>query len=337
MSVTAEVAVSSLENDFEAVAEALRAGSRFLLTGHLGPDGDTLGSCLALAHALRAQGKEARVVVKEAWASAYDALPGIESAVVSDVLPPEWPDAIDALLTLECPSAGRTGFPEMARGRVVNIDHHPGNDRYGAVNLVDVAAAAAGEVVADVFDLLGWPLDAAIATNLWVALVSDTGSFRYSNTTPKALALGARLVAAGAKPGEVNETLFESRPARAVELETRVMTTLRFHAGGAVATLELPERFFAETGAKWSDTEGLSNRARGIEGVKAAALLTEKRGIVSVSMRSKGVVDVRAVAASHGGGGHRNAAGCELPRPLEAARETIARELALAVTRAGDD
>jgi phosphoesterase RecJ-like protein len=326
---------SSLERDYESVATFLSQGSRFLLTGHLGPDGDTLGSCLALAGALVRAGKEARVVMRERWSASCAWLPGIEEVVVAETLPRDWPDGVDGLLTLECPDAARTGFPELALGRVVNIDHHPGNVRYGALNLVDLGAAAAGEVVADLLDLLDWPFDAAIATNLWVALVSDTGSFRFSNTTSKALALGARLVAAGAKPGEVNEALYESRPARAVALEGLVLTTLALHDSGRVATLELPARFFGETGADPSDAEGLSNLARSIDGVRAAALLSEKRGSVSVSMRSKRGVDVRAVAARHGGGGHRNAAGCEVPGPLSDAREVIARELALAVRAAG--
>ncbi|HKC24982.1 MAG TPA: bifunctional oligoribonuclease/PAP phosphatase NrnA [Thermoanaerobaculia bacterium] len=322
---------ASLERDYEAVAAFLSQGSRFLLTGHLGPDGDTLGSCLALARALIREGKQARVVMRERWSASCAWLPGVEEVVVSETLPSEWPDGVDGLLTLECPDAARTGFPELSLGTVVNIDHHPGNVRYGALNLVDLSAAAAGEVVADLLDLLDWPIDAAIATNLWVALVSDTGSFRFSSTTSKALALGARLVAAGARPGDVNEALYESRPARAVALQGLVLTTLAIHDAGRVATLELPARFLVETGAEAADAEGLSNLARSIDGVRAAALLMEKNGGVSVSMRSKRGVDVRAVAASHGGGGHRNAAGCEIPGPLSTVRERIAHELSLAV------
>jgi phosphoesterase RecJ-like protein len=328
------VTKTPLEGDYEAVAERLRTGSRFLLTGHLGPDGDTLGSCLALARALENAGKSARVVMKETWSTAYAGLPGVESVAVTPVLPPEWPGGVDALLTLECPSAARTGFP-LDGGPVVNVDHHPGNERYGSLNLVDVKAAAAGEVVADILDLLGWEIDEAIATNLWVALVSDTGSFRYSSTTAKALALGARLVAAGARPGDVNDMLFESRPAHAVALEARVLSTLTLHDEGRVATLELPERFLLETGASWSDAEGFANRGRAIAGVRAAAALSEKRGLVSVSLRSKGSVDVRAVAARHGGGGHVNAAGCDVQGPLAEARERIAGELARAIASEG--
>ena len=189
----------------------------------------------------------------------------------------------------------------------------------------------------DLLDLLGWPLTADIATNLWVSLVSDTGSFRYSNTTPKALALGARLVAEGAQPGPVNEFLFEAAPLSSLRLEALVLGTLELHAGGTVATVELPRRFFDESGAKEQDTEGLVNRARGIEGVRAAALIREgENGEIRCSLRSKGVVDIRGVAALHAGGGHRNASGCRIAGTLASAKATLVPEIAAAVAAAAN-
>ena len=212
-------------------------------------------------------------------------------------------------------------------------DSHPGNTRWGKVNLVDVPAAAVGETVSDLLDRLGWPLTREVAVNLWVALVTDTGSFRYGNTTPKALALGARLVGAGVSPGEVNEFLFEARPLAALRLETLVLGTLALHDGGRVATVELPRRFLAESGADAADSENVVNRARGIEGVRAAALLREGDAPdeVRCSLRSKGSVDVRAVAATWGGGGHRNASGCRLTGSIESARGEVVGRLAAAV------
>ena len=311
---------AALDEAYGAVADLLRNGRRFLLTGHRNPDGDALGSALGLAQALEAAGKEARVVMRDPWSRAYDGLPA------------DWPAAYDAILVMECPESDRTGWPNLFAGRVVNVDHHPGNARYGALNLIDLPAAAVGEMIADLLDLLQWPLTADVATNLWVSLVSDTGSFRYSNTTPKALALGARLVAAGARPGPVNEFLFEAAPLSSLKLEALVLGTLALHAGGSVATVELPRRFFAESGAEESDTEGLVNRARGIHGVKAAALLREGDAAeIRCSLRSKGTVDVRGVAALHGGGGHRNAAGCRIKGTLDEARAALVAEIAAAV------
>ncbi len=320
---------------YEDVAKILAKGKRFLLTGHRNPDGDALGSALGLALALEAAGKEARVVMRDAWPSAYAKMPGISRVLVADSLPADWPTGWDALLAMECPEADRTGWPNLLSGFVVNVDHHPGNTRYGALNLVDLPAAAVGEIVADLLDVLGWPLSRDVATNLWVSLVTDTGSFRYSNTTPKALALGARLVADGAEPGPVNEFLFEAAPLSALKLEALVLGTLELHAGGTVATVELPRRFFKESGAMDSDTEGLVNRARGVDGVRAALLLREgENGEIRCSLRSKGVVDIRSVAVRHAGGGHRNASGCRVAGTLASAKATLVPEVAAAVEAA---
>lgn len=326
---------SAVDAAYRDVAALLASGRRFLITGHRNPDGDTLGSALGLALALEAAGKEARVVVRDTWGHPYAAMPGIERVVVSETLPPDWPDGYDALLAMECPEEARTGYAPIPRGVVVNVDHHPGNAAYGTVNLVDLPAAAVGEMIANLLDLLGWPITEPIATNLWVSLVSDTGSFRYGNTTPRALALGARLVAAGASPGLVNEQLFESVPESSLRLEALVLGTLERHADGAVATLLLPARFFVESGASPADTEGLVNRARGLQGVRAAALLKEAPEGIRCSLRSKGTVDVRSVAASFGGGGHRNASGCTVPGDLAAARARLVPELARAVAAEG--
>jgi phosphoesterase RecJ-like protein len=328
-------AARELDEAYRAVADLLASGKRFLLTGHRNPDGDALGSALGLVLALENAGKDARIVMRDGWSSAYSKMPGIERVAVLDALPPDWPVAWDAILTMECPEAPRTGWENLLSGKVVNIDHHPGNTRYGALNLVDLPAAAVGEIVADLLDVLRWPLTPGVATNLWVSLVSDTGSFRYGNTTPKALALGARLVAAGARPDTVNEFLFESVPLSTLRLEALVLGTLELHEGGRVATMELPKRFFGQSGARESDTENLVNRARGIEGVAAAALLREEAGgEIHCSLRSKGIVDVRRIAARHGGGGHRNAAGCRVAGTLASVKAALVPQIATAVAEA---
>jgi phosphoesterase RecJ-like protein len=319
--------------DFDAVASLLTSGRRFLLTGHRNPDGDSLGSALALAQALEANGKEARVVMRDRWSTSYDGMPGVASVEVSGSLPPDWPSGWDAALVMECPEAERPGYPALLTGTTVNVDHHPGNTRWATRNLVVEPAAAVGEIVADLLDRLEWPMTPGIATNLWVSLVSDTGSFRYGNTTARALALGARLVTEGVRPDVVNEFLFEARPMSTVRLEALVLGTLELHDEGRVALVSLPKRFLAESGANDADGEGLVNRARGIEGVKAAALVREsdEPGVFRCSLRSKGAVDVRSVAAARNGGGHRNAAGCRVSGSWDSAKADIARALAAAV------
>jgi phosphoesterase RecJ-like protein len=321
------------EADFEAVASLLSTGRRFLLTGHRNPDGDSLGSALALAQALTDRGKEALVVMRDRWSSSYQGMPGVGDVEVSEALPPDWPAAWDAAIVMECPESERPGFPTLLSGTTVNVDHHPGNTRWATHNLVVLPAAAVGEIVADLLDRLEWPMTPRIATNLWVSLVSDTGSFRYGNTTARALALGARLVTEGVRPDVVNEFLFEARPLSTIRLENLVLGTLELHDEGRVALVSLPKRFLAESGADEADGEGLVNRARGIEGVKAAALVREsdEPGVFRCSLRSKGSVDVRSVASERRGGGHRNAAGCRVSGTWETVRVEIANALAAAV------
>lgn len=321
------------EADLEAVASLLSSGRRFLLTGHRNPDGDSLGSALALAQALEARGREARVVMRDRWSSSYDGMPGVPAVTVTDALPPDWPEGWDAAIVMECPEAERPGFPALLSGTTVNVDHHPGNTRWATHNLVIEPAAAVGEIVADLLDRLEWPMTPAIATNLWVSLVSDTGSFRYGNTTARALALGARLVTEGVRPDVVNEFLFEARPMSTVRLESLVLGTLELHDEGRVAIVSLPKRFLAESGADAADGEGLVNKARGIEGVKAAALVREsdEPGVFRCSLRSKGSVDVRSVAAARHGGGHRNASGCRVNGTWESVKDDLVRALADAV------
>lgn len=322
------------EADFEAVASLLSSGRRFLLTGHRNPDGDSLGSALALAQALQDRGKEALVVMRDRWSSSYDGMPGVEDVQVSTELPADWPAGWDAALVMECPEPERPGFPALLSGTTVNVDHHPGNTRWATHNLVVLPAAAVGEIIADILDRLEWPMTPRIATNLWVSLVSDTGSFRYGNTTARALALGARLVTEGVRPDVVNEFLYEARPLSTVKLESLVTGTLELHDEGRVALVSLPKRFLAESGAHEADGEGLVNRARGIEGVKAAVLVREsdEPGVFRCSLRSKGSIDVRSVAAARSGGGHRNAAGCRVAGTWESAKADIVRALAAAVS-----
>ena len=150
--------------------------------------------------------------MRDRWSSSYEGMPGVSDVRVSAELPPDWPAGWDAALVMECPEPERPGFPSLLSGTTVNVDHHPGNTRWATHNLVILPAAAVGEIVADLLDRLEWPMTPRIATNLWVSLVSDTGSFRYGNTTARALALGARLVTGGGAARRVVNEFLLTRP-----------------------------------------------------------------------------------------------------------------------------
>lgn len=318
----------------EALLGRLRNGHRFLLTSHSNPDGDAIGSELGLARVLRSVGKSATIWNRDPTPPVYAALPGAGSIRVGEIPPDGFPDRFDAAIVLECPSLDRTGLDEsIARLPLINVDHHLGNGHYGEVNWVDAEAPAVSVLVADIARGLGADLDADTADCLYLALVTDTGGFRFANATPRAFEAAARLVDSGARVERVSQWLYESQPEGAVRLLGEMLGTLERHGpDGAVATLRLDRAMFERCGAAPGDSEGLIDVPRAIAGVEAVALFREiGDGEWKVSLRSRGGVDVAAVAARHEGGGHRNAAGCRFRGRVETAREDFAAELRAAI------
>jgi phosphoesterase RecJ-like protein len=306
------------------VAERIRAGRNFLITSHRNPDGDALGSGIALGGLIRKLGKTARMIVRDGFAKPLANIPGADEVVVSDTLPPDYPRAYDAIFAMECPEVHRTGY-EILPGPVVNIDHHLGNEMYGEINYLDIEAPSVGEMVLQLNRKhLRLPLDRDIATAMYVSLATDTGFFRYHNTTLRTFEAAEELVRAGVVPGDVSLWINESNTRGAIKLLGLCLTTLEIHAGGRIATAELPTRFYAEAGASPEDTEGIVNYGRSIEGVLVSALLKEAEdGKTRVSLRAKPGPDVQKVAAMFGGGGHKAASGCTIPLPLAEAKAKL--------------
>lgn len=305
-----------------AVAERIFEGRRFLITSHRNPDGDALGSSLALQMMIRKMGKEASVVVRDPFHKSLGQMAGASEVTISDTLPGDYPHGYDAVFTMECPEVERTGFPVLP-GPVVNIDHHLGNTMYGEINFLDLDAPSVGEMVLQMNQHLGVPLDRDIATAMYVSLSTDTGFFRYSNTTLRAFEAASQLVRAGANPGEISLWINESNRLSSIKLLGLCLNTLEMHHDARIATLELPRRFFTEAGALPEDSEGVVNYGRTIDGVQVAALFKESDGGTRVSMRAKPGVDTQKVAASFGGGGHKAASGCFLAAPIDEAKRTI--------------
>jgi phosphoesterase RecJ-like protein len=310
----------------------LRQGHRFLLTSHANPDGDAIGSELGLARVLAGLGKSSTVWNLHPTPGVYRDLPGADRIHVGGEAPSGFPDAFDAVVVLECPSLDRTGLAETLRLRpLINIDHHLGNQHYGSVNWIDTEAPAVGVMVFDAARALGVRLDAATADCLYLALVTDTGGFRFSNATPAAFEAAGRLVAAGARVETVSHWLYESQPEGSVRLLGELLGTLSLHDDGRVAAVHLTREMFERAGASPGDSEGLIDVPRTIAGVEAVLLLRElEAGDWKVSLRSRGAVDVEAVARARGGGGHRNAAGCK----AAGERQAIAAELVAALAAA---
>ena len=234
----------------EDLLRKIRQGNRFLLTSHVNPDGDAIGSELGLARLLRSLGKGAVVWNRDPIPAVYRPLPGSERVHSGEQPPAGFPEKFDAVVVLECPSPDRTGLEaHVGSLPVINIDHHLGNQHYGAVNWVDSAAPAVGEMVFRLAQALKVTLDPETASCLYLTLVTDTGGFRYSNATPAAFEAAAALVREGAHPEQVAQWLYESQPESVVRLLGEMLQTLALHHGGRIATVRLDPEMFERAGA----------------------------------------------------------------------------------------
>jgi len=313
--------VTTLRVPSDVLAALDRAPGRALMLGHVHPDADVLGTLLAIGEALQARGWDVTAGGPHPAPDALSFLPGVERYQVLKTLEGD----LDVVVLTDCPNPDRTeGLIDEARRAarlIVNVDHHPDNRRYGTVNWIDVEAAATGEMVYRLLSALGVTLTPSIATNLFTAVHTDTGSFRYSNVTPDTFRIAAALTAAGARPDVVSSALYERRAPDALRLLGESLARVRVSEDGRVAWLALaagavPERFI--------ESEELVNYPRSIATVRVACLLRELGGgRVKVSLRGKGDVDVNRIAAAFGGGGHANAAGCTIAGPLDAVTRRV--------------
>jgi phosphoesterase RecJ-like protein len=302
------------------VAAALRARQSFILTSHARPDGDSVGSALALAFALDALGKTVRVVGRDAVPAPYRAFPGTDRIVLADRVD----GAADAAVLLECSDLSRPDVAGLDRYTVINIDHHVGNAMYGAVNWFDPTAAACGEMVADIIDALGVPWTRDIAAHLYLAISTDTGSFRYGPITARTFEVCRRIAGTGVELALLSRQIFDSFGVGRVLLIGKLLNGMELHHGRRMAVLYLDDAILASCGATVDDTEGLVNLPLAAQELVVVALFKRQAsGEFRVSLRSKADVDVRSVADRWGGGGHKNAAGCTLAGDYDALKRAM--------------
>lgn len=280
---------------------------------HVRPDGDALGSQLALALSLKALGKEVRVWNEDGMLEKYSFVPCADLVTK----PPATPEDVDVAIALDTAIQNRLGtaFAAVGSAKVwINIDHHPSNPRYGDLVHIDANSPATGQIIFELLKDQKLPLDREIAENLYVAISTDTGSFQYPNTTARTYEIAAELVRGDVDVGRVNQLLYESYPRRRIELLRELLRTMRFVGGGRVASFSLSLATAKELGVLPEDNEGLIDHIRAIQGVVVAVFFEELAdGKVRVSMRSKDErADVCAICQKFGGGGHTLAAGARV-------------------------
>ncbi|MCZ8520009.1 MULTISPECIES: DHH family phosphoesterase [Paenibacillus] len=315
---------------FRAAADYIREGDDFLVVSHMQPDGDAAGSTFAVAWMLQALNKSYTLVNEGRMPEKYMYMAsGVGPIHAYDTNPPE--RKFERVISVDCADYERIGRVHKCispTAALLNIDHHATNDHFGTVNLVVPDAAATVEVLYDLVQELGLSMPLGLCSCIYSGLLTDTGGFRYSNTTPKVLGIAADLLGRGVQGHELAERLLETMTYGQVSLLKQSLNTLRFSHQNRIAWLSVSLQDRESTGASSEDMDGLVNYARNVEGVEVGMLFKEKQpGVIKVSLRSGGTADVAAIAQTFGGGGHVKAAGCTFHGTMDEAVAAIVSEV----------
>ncbi len=315
---------SMTTSKFDEIGRALREHQRFAILSHVRPDGDALGSQIALALSLKQLGKDVRVWNEDGMLEKYNFVPS--AGLLTK--PPAAPEDVDVVVALDTAVQNRLGTTVAAirSAKVwINIDHHSSNPGYGDIVHIDPTAPATGQIVFELMEDQKLPVNPDIAENLFVAISTDTGSFQYPNTTARTFEIAARLVRIGIDVGRVSQQLYESYPRRRIELLRELLATMRFECHGRIASFSLSLNLARKLEVLPEDNEGLIDHLRAIRGVVVAVFFEELTGgKVRISMRSKNdAADVCAICAQFGGGGHKRAAGARMRGTLAEAEKKV--------------
>ena len=322
------------DTKFAEIGRVLREHNKFAVLSHVRPDGDALGSTLALALSLKGLGKEVRAWNEEGMLEKYNFLAQAELLTQ----PPSEPEDFDVVVALDTAVQNRLGTTTSAVRHAklwINIDHHPSNPRYGDLVYIDPTAPATGQILFEFLTNQNFPITPEIAENLYAAISTDTGSFQYPNTTVRTFEIAAELVRCGVEVGRISQLLYENFPRRRIELLRELLGTMQFGCDGKLARFSLSKAAALALGVIPEDNEGLIDHLRAIRGVIVAIFFEELiDGKVRVSMRSKKeAVDVCAICTQFGGGGHVLAAGARVRGTLPEVEKKIVEQACAAIER----
>ena len=312
-----------MQEAFQAIRNFLLNNDGFTILCHASPDGDTLGSGLALFIALKNQGKKVEISCHDTVPSAYDCMPYTDCIIL-----PQAAVGYENVIAVDCADAARmgNGLPLFQKGvHTLNIDHHTTNTRYAQINIVDPSAAAASELMTRVLRETGLEIDRRIATCLYVGMMTDTGSFAYANTTPNTMRAAADMMAKGIEHNALNTSVFRNVPVEKKRLLGMALTNMTLFAQGRGAITQISMEEIRRVGAMEEYTEGIIDHLRDIDTVEVAIMVRESEEGTKVSMRSKGAVDVAQIAAQQNGGGHVRAAGYTVQCGMEEASKGAQR------------
>jgi bifunctional oligoribonuclease and PAP phosphatase NrnA len=327
--------LAGLEDQVTSFRVLLDEHDDILIFGHKDADGDTLGCSLAFAEALRRLGKRAHVLIPPPLPEMYAWLPGFDGIV--DVPPSGVPEA-PLVLFFDAGNMERSGSAVRHiadSATIVNVDHHSSNSRFGDVNIINPQASAAGQMCLHMLDHFGWDVTPTMATNLYTALMTDTGGFRHENTTVEALADASRLAALGADPSSIATMVYKSRPLTTLRLSALCLATMQVELGGRLAWAKVTRQMLRKANAVMAESEGIIDTLNSIAGLDAAIVFKEvSQRLTKISVRSRGAFDAAALCARFGGGGHLRAAGAEVMLPMPQAIDAVRQAAIEAITDA---
>lgn len=291
------------------VVELIENKQNFGITTHVRPDGDGVASSLGLCWLLQSLGKNAEVIIRDVIPISYQQLPGAENIRQTFEVDRNY----DAVFVIECSDIARPGLKHLENYFTVNIDHHASSEHFGTVNWIDSTASAVGEMIYNLCKAIGGRVTKEIADCVYMALVADTGSFHYPNTTERTLKVASELVKVGVKPAQISEAVYNSYPWSRIELMRQVLATVRRSHNGKIASMRHSLEMTITSDASEGDNSGFVNIPLMAKEVEAVVYMREVQpNAYRVSLRSKGNLNVAKICEKFGGGGHKNAAGCKV-------------------------